>query len=42
MEIINPRMLYGTNRIEKLGTATTMESRNPTLERILEEKRSVI
>ena len=42
MEIIYPRALYGTNRIEKLGTATTMESRNPTLERILEEKESVI
>lgn len=42
IEIINPRALYGTNRIEKLGTATTMESRNPTLVRILEEKRSVI
>lgn len=42
IEIINPRALYGTNRIEKLETATTMESRNPTLVRILEEKRSVI
>lgn len=28
IEIINPRALYGTNIIEKLGTATTMESRN--------------
>lgn len=42
IEIINPGALYGTNRIEKLGTATTMESRNPTLVRILEEKGSVI
>jgi len=29
IEIINPRTLYGKNIIEKLGTATTMESRNP-------------
>ena len=42
IEIIYPRTLYGTNIIEKLGTAITMESRNPTLERILEEKESVI
>lgn len=42
IEIINPRALYGTNRIGKLGTATTMESRNPTLVRIPEEKGSVI
>lgn len=42
IEIIYPRALYGTNRIEKLGTAITMESRNPTLVRILEEKETVI
>lgn len=42
IEIINPRALYGTNIIEKLGTAITMESRNPTLVRILEEKETVI
>ncbi|MBO5474919.1 MAG: putative DNA binding domain-containing protein [Bacilli bacterium] len=42
IEIINPGTLYGTNKLEKLGTATTMESRNPTLVRILEEKGSVI
>lgn len=42
IEILNPGTLYGTNKIEKLGTATTMESRNPTLVRILEEKGSVI
>ena len=42
IEIINPGALYGTNKLEKLGTATTMESRNPTLIRILEEKGDVI
>ena len=42
IEILNPGALYGTNKLEKLGTATTMESRNPTLVRILEEKGSVI
>ena len=42
IEIINPGNLYGTNKLEKLGTATTMESRNPTIVRILEEKGSVI
>ena len=42
IEILNPGTLYGTNRLEKLGTATTMESRNPTIVRILEEKGSVI
>ncbi len=42
IEIINPGALYGTNRIEKLGTATTMEARNTTIVRILEEKGSVI
>lgn len=42
IEIINPGALYGTNRIDKLGTATTMESRNTTIVRILEEKGSVI
>lgn len=42
IEILNPGTLYGTNKLEKLGTATTMESRNPTLVRILEEKGSVI
>ena len=41
-EILNPGTLYGTNKLEKLGTATTMESRNPTIVRILEEKGSVI
>lgn len=30
--------LWATNKIEKLGTATTMEARNPTIVRILEEK----
>lgn len=42
IEIINPGILYGTNKLEKLGTATTMESRNPTIVRILEEKGDVI
>ena len=42
IEIINPGALYGTNKLEKLGTATTMESRNPTIVRILEEKGDVI
>ena len=42
IEIINPGNLYGTNKLEKLGTATNMEVRNPTIVRILEEKSSVI
>ena len=42
IEILNPGTLYGTNKLEKLGTATTMESRNPTIVRLLEEKGSVI
>lgn len=42
IEIINPGTLYGTNKLEKLGTATTMEARNPTIVRILEEKGDVI
>ena len=42
IEITSPGALYGTNKIEKLGTATTMEARNTTIVRILEEKGSVI
>jgi len=42
IEIISPGALYGMNKIEKLGTATIMESRNPNIIRILEEKRAVI
>lgn len=42
IEIISPVALYGPNRLEKLGTSTYMESRNPTIVRILEEKGSVI
>lgn len=42
IEILNPGALYGTNKLEKLGTASVMESRNPTIVRILEEKGSVI
>ena len=42
IEILNPGALYGTNKLEKLGTSSVMESRNPTIVRILEEKGSVI
>jgi predicted HTH transcriptional regulator len=42
IEILNPGTLYGTNKLEKLGTATVMEARNPNIVRILEEKGSVI
>ena len=42
IEILNPGTLYGTNKLEKLGTASVMEARNPTIVRILEEKGSVI
>ena len=42
VEILNPGALYGANKLEKLGTDTIMESRNPTIVRILEEKGSVI
>ena len=42
IEIINPGTLYGSNKLEKLGIATTMEVRNPIIVRILEEKGSVI
>ena len=42
VEIINPGTLYGTNKLEKLGTETIMEARNPNIVRILEEKGSVI
>lgn len=42
IEILNPGALYGANKLEKLGTASVMESRNPTIVRILEEKGSVI
>lgn len=40
--IQNPGSLYGINKLEKLGTDTIMESRNPTIIRLLEEKSSVI
>jgi len=40
--IQNPGKLYGMNRMEKLGTDTIMEVRNPTIVRVLEEKGSVI
>lgn len=42
IEILNPGELYGNNKLEKLGTATVMEVRNPNIVRILEEKGSVI
>lgn len=42
IEILNPGALYGINKLEKLGTATVMESRNPNIVKILEEKGSVI
>lgn len=42
IEILSPGALYGGNKLEKLGTATTMEVRNPTIVKILEEKKSVI
>ena len=42
IEILNPGALYGTNKLEKLGTDTVMEARNPNIVRILEEKGAVI
>ena len=42
IEILNPGALYGTNKLEKLGTDTIMETRNPTIVKILEEKGSAI
>lgn len=39
---MNGDKLYYSNKLEKLGTATIMESRNPTIVRILEDKSSVI
>lgn len=38
IEIINPGTLYGPNRIDRLGTDTIMEARNPNIIRLLEEK----
>ena len=42
IEIINPGALYGSNKLEKLGTYKSMEVRNPHIVSILEEKDSVI
>ena len=42
IEILSPGTLFGSNKLEKLGTATTMEARNPTIVRILEEKGAII
>lgn len=39
---MNGDKLYYSNKLEKLGTVTIMESRNPTIVRILEDKSSVI
>ena len=37
IEIVSPGALYGSNKLEKLGTASSLEVRNPTIIRILEE-----
>lgn len=42
IEVLNPGALYGSNKLEKLGTETTMEVRNPNIVRILEDKGSII
>ena len=42
VEIISPGALYGKNKLEKLGTDDIMDTRNPNIIRILEEKGSVI
>ena len=42
IRIINPGNLYGTNRIDKLGTSTSMDVRNPNIIKILEEKSRVV
>lgn len=42
IEIINPGNLYGTNRLDKLGTSTSMDVRNPNIIKILEEKSRVV
>ena len=42
IEILSPGTLFGSNKLEKLGTATTMEARNPNIVRILEEKGAII
>lgn len=42
VEIISPGSLYGTNKLEELGTPVAMETRNPTIVRLLEEKSDLI
>ena len=42
IEILNPGGLYGINKMDKITSSTIMETRNPTIIRILEEKSSVI
>ena len=42
IEIINPGELYGTNRIENLGTDNMLEVRNKTIVRLLEESTDIV
>lgn len=42
IEILNPGGLYGINKMDKITSSTIMETRNPTIIRILEEKSSMI
>lgn len=42
IEITNPGGLYGTNKLEKLDSASLMETRNPNIVRILVEKGNAI
>lgn len=42
IEILSPGSLYGSNKLEKLGSSNMLEARNPTIVRILEEKGSFL
>lgn len=42
IEITNPGVLYGTNKIEKLGSSNSMESRNPNIVKILEDLHTIL
>ncbi len=42
IEITNPGVLYGTNKIDKLGSSSSMESRNPNIVKILEESHIIL
>ena len=42
IEIISPGALFGSNKLEKLGTSDVMETRNPTIVKILEENSSIL